>query len=268
MLNKISVLSGNTLKILAAIFMVVDHIGVLIFPNVLWLRVVGRLSFPIFAFMISEGARYTRNKFKYFISMFSLATLCQLVYYFFDGGSLYMCILVTFSLSILLIYLLNFAKRVIGDEDKSMLLKVLSVVAFFAACILVYFINTKYFVNLTGITIDYGFAGIMAPVFASLFDFRGINVTDKIKRLDCIPVRVFCFAIGLLLLVYEVSMSAAPGVSAVQIFSLLSLPLLLLYSEKRGRLKLKYFFYLFYPLHLVILYAVYYLMMMSRLGYL
>ena len=57
MLNKIRVLNGNTLKILAAIFMVFDHVGVIFSPNVVWLRLVGRLSLPLFAFMISEGGK-------------------------------------------------------------------------------------------------------------------------------------------------------------------------------------------------------------------
>lgn len=39
----------------------------------------------------------------------------------------------------------------------------------------------------------------------------------------------------------------------IQVHALLSLPLLLLYSGKRGKVNLKYFFYIFYPLHLAVL---------------
>ena len=60
-------ISGNQLKILAAIFMVIDHVGLMFFPSMIIFRCIGRLSMPIFAFMISEGARYTRNKLKYFL---------------------------------------------------------------------------------------------------------------------------------------------------------------------------------------------------------
>lgn len=49
-------LSGNQLKIIAMITMLIDHIGVNLFPSVTILRVIGRLSFPIFAYMIAEGA--------------------------------------------------------------------------------------------------------------------------------------------------------------------------------------------------------------------
>jgi hypothetical protein len=266
MTGKINVLSGNTLKILAAIFMVFDHVGVLLYPDVLWLRIVGRLSFPIFAFMIAEGAKYTKSKVRYFLSLSVLALICQLVYYFFDGGSLYMCILVTFSISILLIYLLQFVKKTFFDESKKAYVKMLALLSFFAATVAVYLINTNDFSEKTGIVIDYGFAGVMVPVFASLFDFGDLNAPQSLKKLDIIPVRVLSMSIGLLLLVYELSLANVPSLSSVQIFSLLAVPLLLLYSGKRGRFKMKWFFYVFYPLHLVAIYAIYYVMLI-KLGY-
>lgn len=71
-------ISGNVIKILAAILMVIDHIGVILFPNVLLLRIIGRLSFPLFAFMIAEGAKYTKNKLKYFLGIFILGIICQI----------------------------------------------------------------------------------------------------------------------------------------------------------------------------------------------
>ncbi len=103
-------LSGNVLKIIAAFFMVIDHIGYILFPACTILRIIGRASFPIFAFMIAEGCCYTKNKRNYFLGIFILATLCQIFYYAYEGST-YMGILVTFSLSILLIYLLQFAKE-------------------------------------------------------------------------------------------------------------------------------------------------------------
>ena len=46
--------SRETLRCVAAGTMFIDHIGVALFPGVLWLRCVGRLAFPIFAFFM-EG---------------------------------------------------------------------------------------------------------------------------------------------------------------------------------------------------------------------
>ena len=97
-LNKLRFLNSNALKFLAGFFMVIDHIGFLFFPTQELWRIIGRLSMPLFAFALAEGCRYTRNKTKHFILLFSLAVICQTVYYIFDG-SLYMNILVTFSLA-------------------------------------------------------------------------------------------------------------------------------------------------------------------------
>ena len=96
-------LTGNALKLLAAAFMVADHVGLLFFPGEPAFRLAGRLAYPIFAFMIAEGCHYTRSKGRYFLSVFLLGAVCQLVYFLVDG-SWYLSILITFSLAILLIY--------------------------------------------------------------------------------------------------------------------------------------------------------------------
>ena len=54
-LKKIQILNGTALKSIAALIMVIDHIGYMFFPKVIWIRKVGRLSFPIFAFFVAEG---------------------------------------------------------------------------------------------------------------------------------------------------------------------------------------------------------------------
>ena len=244
-MQKIRFLSGSALKIIAAIAMVVDHVGLLFFPSQNIFRIIGRLSFPIFAFMISEGARYTKNKLRYFLLMFSLATVCQVVYYFFDNGSLYMCILVTFSLSVLLIYSLNWFKRCIFEKDGSIYLKIFSGSLFIGLSLAIYYLTTV-------LTIDYGFGGIMVPVLASLFDFRKIDAPSVLRKLDTLFVRVICLTVGLIFLAFI----GGPN----QKYALLATPLLLLYSGSRGKYKLKYFFYIFYPLHLAVLEGIYMLL--------
>ena len=66
-------LTGNALKLIAAFAMVCDHAGLMLFPQVPILRVIGRLAYPIFAFMIAEGCRYTRNKKRYLGLLLALA---------------------------------------------------------------------------------------------------------------------------------------------------------------------------------------------------
>ena len=54
-LKKANFLTRDQLKILAAFLMLVDHIGVMLYPDIQLLRIIGRLSFPIFSFLIAEG---------------------------------------------------------------------------------------------------------------------------------------------------------------------------------------------------------------------
>ena len=61
------ILSGNALKILGALSMLADHVGLMFFPEVTALRIVGRLAYPIFAYMIAEGCAHTRNRRRYFL---------------------------------------------------------------------------------------------------------------------------------------------------------------------------------------------------------
>ena len=103
-------LSGNALKIIAAVAMVLDHAGLMFFPGNKVLRILGRLAFPIFAFMIAEGCKYTRNRLRYFLQLFILAAVCQIVYFLVDG-SMYLSILFTFSSSLLMIFSLQHWKE-------------------------------------------------------------------------------------------------------------------------------------------------------------
>ena len=102
-------LTGNQLKLLAMITMTIDHIGVILLPQYRLLRIIGRLAMPIYAYMIAEGCHHTHDRKAYFLRLAGLALVCQLVYGMVDH-SLYQCILVTFSLSVALICVIEYAQ--------------------------------------------------------------------------------------------------------------------------------------------------------------
>ena len=219
-------LTGNQLKLIALITMTVDHIGMILFPSRLLFRVIGRLAFPIFAYMIAEGCLHTRSMGRYAGSLAVVAALCQIVY-FFAMGSLYQCIMVTFFLSVCLWWLVRRA-----TEKRSVLWWLLAV----AGLLAVFFITEILPDMLAGtdFSVDYGFLGVVLPVAICC---------GKTKWEKLLVAAGILFAIGWQL-------------GILQWFSLLSLPLLMLYNGTRGKGKMKWFFYIYYPAHLVIIYFI------------
>ena len=223
---KKGVLTGNQLKIIALITMTVDHIGKLIFPQYRVLRVIGRLAFPIFAFMIAEGCKYTKSSKSYLASIVTLAAVCQLTYYI-TGKSLYQNILVTFTLSIILILSIRKARESKAVPD------VLAAVLAISAVFVITLVLPEY---IDGFVIDYGIWGVLLPVCI----YFGETKASKL------------IAAGVCLVMLSLNMS----MRGIQWFSLLSLPLLFCYNNQRGKLKMKKLFYIYYPAHLVVIYGV------------
>lgn len=218
-------LTNNQLKIIAMVAMLLDHVGRELLPQWTWMILVGRLAFPIFAFMIAEGCLYTKHKVKYILMIAGLATVCQGAY-FFATGSLYQNVLVTFTLSIGLIFI---TERFLDKPDVAsgaILAAVLTGVV--ALCILLPRKTNGEFV------IDYGLVGVLLPVTVRFA--RG-----KWEKLTCTAVMLVLLAMTM---------------SSVQWYGLLALPLLALYNGQRGKWKLKYLFYIFYPAHLLVIHLV------------
>lgn len=230
-------LSGNALKLIAAAAMLTDHVGLMFFPGNLLFRLVGRLALPIYGFMIAEGCKYTKNRLKYFLSVFLLGAVCQVVYWFF-AGSTYFSILITFSLSILTLYSLQFFRETLFDPAAGMGRKTAALLCFPTAVGAVWLLNRV-------LTIDYGFWGCMLPVFAGAFQRRRGIPADALSGLDKPLISVAMLSLGLLVLAWDLG--------GIQIYALMAVPLLLCYSGRRGKGNLKYFFYIFYPVHLVLL---------------
>ena len=220
--------TNNQLKILAVIAMTVDHMGMILFPQAVWMRAVGRLAFPIFAFMIAQGCHHTRNMGKYLGSMAAMALLCQLVMYFF-AGSLYQTVLVTFSMSIGIIWLLQQAEKT--QKPIWILPAMAATAAAWQIC------NTLPGYIGGDFSVDYGFVGVLLPVAVYLASG---------KRWA-----------QLLMLGFGLSVLAmSPGIWEGQWLALLAIVPLALYNGQRGKWKLKWFFYLYFPLHMACLYGI------------
>lgn len=73
-------MTGFHLKLIALTTMFIDHIGAVFFPQVTLLRVIGRISFPLYAFLIAEGCRYTRNRGRYALGLGVFALISEIPY--------------------------------------------------------------------------------------------------------------------------------------------------------------------------------------------
>ena len=216
-------LTNNQLKILALIAMTADHVGLQLLPQFGILRIIGRLAFPIFAYMIAEGCTYTKNRKRYLLTLAVMAALFQIVY-FVAMDSVYQGIFVTFTLSVALIFAIDRAR--ISKTPCAVLTAVGTglAVLFFTVVLPVLLPHTDY-------DVDYGIWGVLLPV-AVYF----------------VPGRLWKLAAAGAMLV-PLALSSA----ANQWYALVALIPLALYSGQRGKYRMKNLFYIYYPAHLVVI---------------
>lgn len=219
-------MSATALKIIGIVSMTIDHIGFFLFPQNIVLRMIGRLAYPIFAYMIAEGCCHTRNKMRYFCTMLGAACVCSAFAYFTEGN-LYQSIFTTFSCSVLLIFTLE---KAIQSTEKA---KKIWWCCLVAAITLLYF-GAFQLRLIPGLETDYGFLGIITPVLVWL----GQSKAEKLMGL----------ALGLCLISGELGV--------IQLCSLAAVVVLLYYNGERGKYSLKWLFYGYYPLHIAALYEI------------
>ena len=209
-------LSQEGLKLIACLTMLIDHVGALFFPHNLWFRVIGRLAFPIYCFLLAEGAHYTRNPVKYGLRLFVGLLLSEIPFDLAFFGRLTLA-----HQSVMFTLLLAFILAVV-IKKLPLTGKLLAVIPFYFVA---EFLNT-----------DYGGLGIiMAAVFL-------------IGRE--LPEPMVIQTSGLLLVNFSYF-----STSFIQPFATAAMIPISLYSgQKTTKSKLlQWAFYLFYPVHLLVL---------------
>jgi hypothetical protein len=207
------------LKWIAIITMTVDHVGVIFYPEFTVLRFIGRFSFPLFAYLLILGIENTRNIRNYFVRLFIFALISQVPFFLALDYGPFELLNIFFTLSSGLLFIYFFKKT-----------SVFTFAPLFASLVLPF---------------DYGIYGI--AVIGCMF---------ILKENTMFGVASFVLLNTLFLVPWN-----------IQFLSVAAIPLIVLH--KNGSLNItkettevtipvwrKYFFYVYYPLHLALLYII------------
>lgn len=223
-------LDGGTLKGIAAALMLTDHVGAILLPEVLALRCVGRLAFPIFAFFIAEGYAHTRDFGRYFRRLAILAVVSEIPFNL-ENGTVFdltrQNVLFTFCLALLTLRGLEVLGRERGFGRWAGCGLVLA--AGFAAGEL--------------LRTDYGGWGVVTV--ALLYLCRD----GKYAKLWLLLAMAAVNGLGM----GSLTMPVFGGEMPIQIFAVAALPVIWLYNGQAGPKGLRRAFYVFYPAHLLVL---------------
>lgn len=228
-------MSSLGLKLLALLLMIVDHVGFLFFPSQLWLRAIGRLSMPLFAYQMAVGFSHTHNKEKHILSLFLFALLCQIPYqamlavYHSDFSA---NIIVTFCLALLILQAWETWQSYRKQEPKGSLSSI---------SILFPLLVTALCLGLgIWLPVDYSWYGILLTIlFYVTLSHRVIGM----------------LLFSLLVLLHGIIEPST--MSLLGFVSLLDIPILVAFNGKRGYRK-SWPFYVAYVAHFVVLLTIHY----------
>lgn len=253
-------MTREILKIIAMITMLIDHTAFVGLAGSNWLifNCIGRIAFPIFAFQVALGYNYTKNKNKYLLTLFGFALLSEIPYNLVRGGIIYpfsQNVIFTFVLGILFIKAIDKFCKYSYDNFSNILKNLaLGVLILFIANIVGFITFVDYF----------GFGVIMVVIFYLTMKLNLPNdkIMLNIKYIQIFliftTIAIICDSIGGMFIVI-LGMEVPTQMFAV--FSVIPIAIHLLTGQKKllsgnADVCFKYFGYLFYPLHLIILYLI------------
>ena len=207
----------SVLKWIAVLTMIIDHVGAILFPDQIWMRIIGRVAFPVYAYCLAEGFRHTGNYRRYLgrLALFALLSEIPFDLAFYGVPYYFAHTNVFFTLTLGLIML----------KELELCMKQLLLGA--GAFVLLGFLAE-------GLHTDYGAGGLLM-VFAFYLAQQGTS--PRMGWGIFVLVNLFSY------------------VGSVQWAAILALLPIGLYSGKAGKKKQR-FFYWIYPLHLLLLWII------------
>lgn len=235
-------ISSFALHMLAMLLMLCDHLWATLLPAQEWLTCIGRAAFPIFAFMITEGYFHTSNVRKYILRLSLFAVISEVPFNLIYGSCVvypfHQNVLWTFVLALLLIVLIEKAKA-----RQKMWLIVFTCVGAVVAGFLIGSITM----------VDYYGAGVVTVLM--FYFFHG-------RAWWCFAGQLICMYILNVQLLggyyYSIQIGGYQFPLVQQGLALLALIPIWMYNGRQGYHSkgFQYLCYAFYPVHLLLLYAV------------
>ena len=228
-------LNSNYLKLIAIVAMTIDHIADLLYPGMPNIiipnicHIIGRLTAPIMFFFICEGFYYTKNLKKYIKRLFIFAIISHFAYCFAFGinfipyskGEIFnqTSIMWTLAWSVIALYIV-YGNNKLKESHKLFLVILLNLITFSS---------------------DWSSIGLMI----TLTMYK--NRENLNKQMMNMLFWTFIYS-----LVSFFFVSKTYGI--IQLFVIIAYPLLKQYNGQKGKVNwMKWFFYLYYPIHLIII---------------
>ena len=236
------IINNNTLKIIAMILMLLDHLWGTIIPGNQWMTLIGRMAFPIFAFLIVEGFFHTSDLKKYMKRLFIFGLISEIPFNLIYTGSIifpfHQNVMFTLLLGLLIINEIDKLKN--NKEIKKKIIPILKIFLFLLISIIGF--------------VDYGVTGVLTIVVFYLF--RGFKLAWIGQLISLILLYIVFFegqSVILNIFNHEYFLP-------LQSIGVLSLIFIWLYNGEKGKNNklIKYLFYSFYPVHMLVIYLIYY----------
>ena len=220
-MKKLKIIDGTTLKIIAMICMLFDHLGDNIFLSQTWMRIIGRIALPLFAFCISEGYIHTKDKKRYLKRLFLFSIISEIPFNLLLNGTIiyleHQNVILTFSIAVLSLIIFD---KITTNKKKISYVFGTFIVLLFAVISLL-------------LKTDYNLFAVLLVFIYYVFNSKGNNIRNIIGT------------------VYQLLLRNV----GIYIFGALSCIPIFLYNGKKGK-GIKWLFYIFYPGHMLIIYLI------------
>lgn len=235
-------ISSAGLHVLAMILMLCDHAWAMLFPAAEWLTCIGRLAFPIFAFMTVEGFFHTHDLRRYLLRLLLWACLAEIPFNVMYGGNIlhpyHQNVLWTFLLSLIIISLIEKCRHRFKPVWTVLIAIGLAAAGFLIGSIAM---------------VDYYGPGVLTVL--TFYVFRKRTWVNRLLQLLCLYVLNVELLGGYF---YEVELFGYTFEIVQQGLALAALIPIWLYQGKQGfhSKAFQYFCYTFYPAHILLLFVV------------